>query len=307
MAPELFQDDILSPTYDIHAYGVVVWELWTTDIPFEDCKIPANLIWRICQNKERPKIPLNCPKTIRDLMTKCWEPNWKMRPTMTQVMLMLTTAEAEASQMSTAETEASQMSTAETEASQMSTAEAEASQMSTADSEASQMTTADSEANGQQHFTVDPNEKEFESYEAGRSKISENEIIQESNLVKLTDRDDMKVQREKRGWEEAFGHQGHESYKGGMLPSDREILDMANEVNPRDMKRLYVYLGLSEDTIEAAEFSVEGDNVWGKSVAVLLEWRKQNGPKATKEVLLEALDNCGNRESMDTLRQKWGC
>ncbi|XP_072042328.1 uncharacterized protein [Amphiura filiformis] len=93
MAPELLRDNILSPTYDIYAYGVVVWELWMTDIPFEDCKVPANLTWRICNNNERPPIPPNCPKPIADLMKQCWQIDWKKRPSMDQVILMLTSAE----------------------------------------------------------------------------------------------------------------------------------------------------------------------------------------------------------------------
>ena len=42
MAPELLKDNILSPTYDIHAYGIVGWELWTTDILTFHLKIPRN-------------------------------------------------------------------------------------------------------------------------------------------------------------------------------------------------------------------------------------------------------------------------
>ncbi|XP_072041317.1 mitogen-activated protein kinase kinase kinase 20-like [Amphiura filiformis] len=88
MAPELLRDNILSPTYDIYAYGVVVWELWTTDIPFEGSDSPAILIWRICNDNERPPIPPNCPKAIADLLRHCWFTDWKKRPTMEQVMSM---------------------------------------------------------------------------------------------------------------------------------------------------------------------------------------------------------------------------
>ena len=86
MAPELLKDGVLSPTYDIHAYGVVVWEICTTEIPFEDSKISVNLIWRICNNNERPKIPPGCLKALADLMRKCWEINWKNRPTIKYIL-----------------------------------------------------------------------------------------------------------------------------------------------------------------------------------------------------------------------------
>ncbi|XP_072051433.1 uncharacterized protein [Amphiura filiformis] len=94
MAPELLTDEVLSPFYDIHAYGVVVWELWTTEIPFEGSDAP-NTIWRICNNGERPVIPPNCPKALADLMKQCWDKDWHKRPTVDHILLVLTSAERE--------------------------------------------------------------------------------------------------------------------------------------------------------------------------------------------------------------------
>ncbi len=87
MAPELLRDNILSPKYDVYAYGVVMWELWTTKIPFEDAVEQVHLVWRICNNNERPHIPDDCPKPVADLMRWCWETDWKMRPTMEEVLV----------------------------------------------------------------------------------------------------------------------------------------------------------------------------------------------------------------------------
>ena len=89
MAPELLRDNILSPNYDIHAYGIVGWELWTTDIPFEDSKEPVNLIWRICNDNERPPIPDDCPELIANLLRQCWETNWKKRPDTETILLVV--------------------------------------------------------------------------------------------------------------------------------------------------------------------------------------------------------------------------
>lgn len=86
MAPELLRDNILSPSYDVYAYGIVLWELWTTDKPFEDVIEPMHLVWRICNNNERPEIPNDCPKVVAALMTKCWETDWKRRPDMKRVL-----------------------------------------------------------------------------------------------------------------------------------------------------------------------------------------------------------------------------
>ena len=86
MAPELLRDSKLSPSYDIYSYGVVCWELWTTDIPFEDCTVPENLVWRICREEERPLIPGDCPEPIATLLSKCWKSDWQQRPTIQYVL-----------------------------------------------------------------------------------------------------------------------------------------------------------------------------------------------------------------------------
>ncbi len=88
MAPELLIECVLSPTYDIHAYGVVVWELWTTEIPVEGYD-PMNIIWRICNNNERPVIPLDCPQYLADLMKQCWKKDWRQRPTVDHILMVV--------------------------------------------------------------------------------------------------------------------------------------------------------------------------------------------------------------------------
>ncbi len=89
MAPELLTGSILSPSYDIFAYGVVVWELWTTDVPFEDCELAVNLVWRICEKNERPPIPPDCPRLVAGLMRQCWRSEWRKRPSMEKVLSMV--------------------------------------------------------------------------------------------------------------------------------------------------------------------------------------------------------------------------
>ena len=87
-APEFLKDNILSPSYDISAYGVVVWELCTTLVPFEGSD-NHHIIWRICHNKERPAIPPDCPKPLADLMRQCWEENWHKRPSADHILLVV--------------------------------------------------------------------------------------------------------------------------------------------------------------------------------------------------------------------------
>ena len=90
-SPELLKDFILSPSYDISAYGVVVWELCTTLVPFEGSD-NHHITWRICHN-ERPAIPPDCPKPLADLMRQCWEVDWHKRPSVDHILLVVSLAQ----------------------------------------------------------------------------------------------------------------------------------------------------------------------------------------------------------------------
>ena len=88
MAPELMKELILSPTYDIFSYGVVVWELFTTETPFKGLE-PQVVVMRVCGDNQRPPIPADCPKRVTDLMRECWESDWKKRPSMDHVLVLV--------------------------------------------------------------------------------------------------------------------------------------------------------------------------------------------------------------------------
>ncbi|XP_072026676.1 mitogen-activated protein kinase kinase kinase 20-like [Amphiura filiformis] len=88
MAPELLRDGTLSPSYDIYSFGVVIWELWTALAPFYGME-PQFIVWRICNDDEKPAIPDDCPKPLADLMKSCWQTDWHMRPSIDQILEQL--------------------------------------------------------------------------------------------------------------------------------------------------------------------------------------------------------------------------
>ncbi|XP_072016212.1 uncharacterized protein [Amphiura filiformis] len=100
MAPELMKDLELSPSYDIFSYGVVIWELWTTEVPFKGVDVHC-IIWRVCRYNEHPPIPADCPPAIAALMRQCWEVNRARRPQMDHILKVITNAEADAIRKST--------------------------------------------------------------------------------------------------------------------------------------------------------------------------------------------------------------
>ncbi|XP_072041512.1 uncharacterized protein [Amphiura filiformis] len=85
MAPELYTDQTLSPNYDMFSFGVVVWELWTTDFPHKGLEHQV-IAWRVCHENQRLPIPDDCPEVIADLMRQCWDSNWGKRPSIAHVL-----------------------------------------------------------------------------------------------------------------------------------------------------------------------------------------------------------------------------
>ena len=91
MAPELLADNVLSPKYDIFAYGVVLWELRTGKCPFEGLESQV-VVWKVCRENERLPIPEDCPEPIKHLMMQCWETNWQNRPEIEEVLSVVSYA-----------------------------------------------------------------------------------------------------------------------------------------------------------------------------------------------------------------------
>ncbi len=79
MAPEVFIEQKVSHKSDIYSYGIVVWELVTGKIPFDNMD-GAAIMWAVGNDKRRPDIPADCPQPIRRLLSKCWDGDRRKRP-----------------------------------------------------------------------------------------------------------------------------------------------------------------------------------------------------------------------------------
>ncbi|XP_072033490.1 uncharacterized protein [Amphiura filiformis] len=97
MAPEVIKEQMRSIKSDVYSYGVVVWEIGTTQIPFEDMKGDFQVMNAVCNGK-RPAIPDDCPQQLKKLIEVCWQNDYRERPAMGEICQMLKqSAETEAS------------------------------------------------------------------------------------------------------------------------------------------------------------------------------------------------------------------
>jgi tetratricopeptide (TPR) repeat protein len=90
MAPELFgRRPVYSEKSDIYSYGMVLWEMASRKIPFQDAA-DVNLIPGWVKEGEREPIPADCPAKIAHLIRFCWEGDAAKRFTANQVVERLT-------------------------------------------------------------------------------------------------------------------------------------------------------------------------------------------------------------------------
>lgn len=83
MAPDLVQPNYTSKI-DVFAFGVIVFELLTGNVPFSPCS--NQVIFEKYVNRERPEIP--CAK-YSDLISQCWASDPSKRPSFDEISKML--------------------------------------------------------------------------------------------------------------------------------------------------------------------------------------------------------------------------
>ena len=74
MAPELFDNNAYSNASDVYAYGIVLWEMVSREIPFKE-KTFLQIMRSVCDRQERPPISPEAPSSLVTLMQLCWKQN----------------------------------------------------------------------------------------------------------------------------------------------------------------------------------------------------------------------------------------
>ncbi|RGB42792.1 kinase-like domain-containing protein [Rhizophagus diaphanus] len=72
MAPEVIRGHQYTKAADIYSFGIIMNELLSEEIPYDDIPHDEFLAIKICKG-QRPEISKDVPKLLADLITRCWE------------------------------------------------------------------------------------------------------------------------------------------------------------------------------------------------------------------------------------------
>lgn len=80
MAPEVVtQQEEITWKCDVYSYGIVLWEMLTREIPFQDLE-NQQVLYAVTFDDERPPIPDSFPVDFQDVVNACWKRNPDERP-----------------------------------------------------------------------------------------------------------------------------------------------------------------------------------------------------------------------------------
>ncbi|CAN0382305.1 unnamed protein product, partial [Hapterophycus canaliculatus] len=88
-APEVLNDDRVCAESDVFSYGVVVREIVTRRLPWQDASLKDILVG-VCRGK-RPDVPQETPRQLASLMARCWADRPEDRISFGEVMGLLGT------------------------------------------------------------------------------------------------------------------------------------------------------------------------------------------------------------------------
>lgn len=89
MAPEVFEGSNYTEKCDIFSWGIILWEVLSRRKPFDEIGGPAFRIMWAVHIGERPPLISDCPPPIEQLMTRCWDKDPVHRPTMEEVVRVM--------------------------------------------------------------------------------------------------------------------------------------------------------------------------------------------------------------------------
>ncbi|KAK7401536.1 hypothetical protein VNO78_13087 [Psophocarpus tetragonolobus] len=88
MAPEMIKGKRYGRKVDVYSFGLVLWELVSGKVPFEDMS-PIQVAVAVADRNLRPVVPSHCPHILSDLMKQCWDLKPEKRPEFWHVVRVL--------------------------------------------------------------------------------------------------------------------------------------------------------------------------------------------------------------------------
>lgn len=88
MAPEVIEHRPYNHTADVFSFGVVLWELLTGKLPYENLT-PLQAAVGVVQKGLRPTIPRHTNPVLMELMERCWQQDPSLRPEFSEIVNML--------------------------------------------------------------------------------------------------------------------------------------------------------------------------------------------------------------------------
>lgn len=88
MAPEVIRSEPYSYPIDVWSYGVVLWEILTSDEPYKNLDSSA-VVWAVGNNSFKLPVPSNFPGGFSRILDGCWKANPSERFTFQQVCIIL--------------------------------------------------------------------------------------------------------------------------------------------------------------------------------------------------------------------------
>nr|BCL66083.1 protein tyrosine kinase [Volvox africanus] len=85
MPPEAMRDTVFSLATDVFSFGVVLWELYTTESPYRGMA-PHEVVEAVCARGERPVWPQDSPPDLVELAEDCWHTDPHQRPSFTDIV-----------------------------------------------------------------------------------------------------------------------------------------------------------------------------------------------------------------------------
>eukprot|EP01026_Neomeris_dumetosa_P042235 TRINITY_DN3511_c0_g1_i5.p1 TRINITY_DN3511_c0_g1~~TRINITY_DN3511_c0_g1_i5.p1 ORF type:complete len:1180 (-),score=146.37 TRINITY_DN3511_c0_g1_i5:1032-4571(-) len=90
-SPEVFRSNGLNvddEKVDIYSLGVIMWEIWTMQRPWEGENMVA-ISYKVVNEQKRPEMPSYVPPRLKTLIESCWEDDPQRRPSARDVQRML--------------------------------------------------------------------------------------------------------------------------------------------------------------------------------------------------------------------------